>query len=178
MNRGVYRTVASGYVVSRPRGSSGRETESQSGGLAMRHTVSCLSVGVALAVSCSLHADEPQDFHGIWQYVEWHQAGEKMPPEHFKSAQLIIAPKECRVEAEGKTLSIATYKVGEKNKLRTVELDASHGEFKGKKVLAIFQIDGDTMKVCYDLDGKEFPTEFKSTKDNKWVLVTYKREKK
>ena len=143
----------------------------------MKNSLMGLGVAVSLFSVPALRADEPKDFHGKWEYVEWHHAGEKLPEEKHKSLVLVIGPKDCRVEAEDKLLSVATYKVGEVNKRRTVELDISHGEFKDQKMLAIFEIDGDTMRVCYDLEGKEFPTVFKSTKENKWVLVTYKRKK-
>jgi uncharacterized protein (TIGR03067 family) len=143
----------------------------------MKNSLMGLGVAVALFTVSALRADEPKDFHGKWEYVEWRHAGEKLSEEKHKSLVLVIGPKECRVEAVDKLLSVATYKVGEEKKLRTVELDISHGNFKDKKMLAIFEINGDTMRICYDLEGKAFPTEFSSTKENKWVLVTYKRKK-
>jgi hypothetical protein len=43
--------------------------------------------------------------------------------------------------------------------------------------LAIYELDGDQLKICYDLTGKSRPKEF-STKDAKQLfLVNYKRAK-
>jgi hypothetical protein len=44
-------------------------------------------------------------------------------------------------------------------------------------ILAIYEIDGDTLKVCYDLGGKNRPTEFKTKEGTALFLATYKREK-
>jgi hypothetical protein len=43
--------------------------------------------------------------------------------------------------------------------------------------LAIYEIRGDTMKICYDLGGKSRPKEFKSPADSQMFLVTYKKDK-
>ena len=43
-------------------------------------------------------------------------------------------------------------------------------------MVGIYEIDGDTLKICYDLDGKKHPTEFKAT-GPKIMLATYKRVK-
>jgi hypothetical protein len=44
-------------------------------------------------------------------------------------------------------------------------------------MLAIFELEKDTLRVCYDLQGKERPTEFSSSKEKPYFLVTYKRTK-
>ena len=52
------------------------------------------------------------------------------------------------------------------------------GPNKGKTFPAIYELAGDTLRVCYDLSGKKRPTEFKTKADTKLYLVTYKRKKK
>jgi hypothetical protein len=51
------------------------------------------------------------------------------------------------------------------------------GPNKGKTFLAIYELDKDSLKVCYDLSGKARPTEFKTKPDTTLFLVTYTREK-
>jgi hypothetical protein len=48
---------------------------------------------------------------------------------------------------------------------------------KGKIILAIYELKGDTLRVCYDLSGKARPSEFKAKPDTPLFLVNYKREK-
>ena len=54
----------------------------------------------------------------------------------------------------------------------------TEGEDVGKVVKAIYEITGDTMRVCYALDDSGRPTEFATKEGSPFLLVTYKREKK
>ena len=55
-------------------------------------------------------------------------------------------------------------------------LKGTEGPNKGKTYFCIFELDGDTLRVCYDLTGKNRPAEFKTAKDTLLYLVTYKRK--
>ena len=59
----------------------------------------------------------------------------------------------------------------------TLDITGVKGPNQGKTFLAIYELKGDTLKVCYDLSGKERPTEFKTKPDTQLYLVTYRREK-
>jgi hypothetical protein len=43
--------------------------------------------------------------------------------------------------------------------------------------MAIYEIKGDSMKVCYELNGKDRPTEFKAMPKTQIFLVESRREK-
>ncbi len=47
----------------------------------------------------------------------------------------------------------------------------------GKTLPAIYELDADTLRICYDLSGQARPKEFKTTEGTKLYLVTYKRKK-
>jgi uncharacterized protein (TIGR03067 family) len=51
------------------------------------------------------------------------------------------------------------------------------GPNEGKTFLAIYELKGDELRVCYDLGGKDRPTEFVSKPETPLFLVTYRREK-
>jgi uncharacterized protein (TIGR03067 family) len=69
--------------------------------------------------------------------------------------------------------------VDEKAKPRAMDITSeTEGPLKGKSVPAIYELKADTMTVCYDLDLKARPTEFKSPAGSNVLLVVYKREKK
>ena len=42
---------------------------------------------------------------------------------------------------------------------------------------AIYELNGDTLRICYDLSGSKRPTEFKTAAGTKLYLVTYNRKK-
>ena len=58
-----------------------------------------------------------------------------------------------------------------------MEIKGTDGPNKGKTIPAIYELKDDTMRVCYDLNEKKRPTEFKTKAGTNLYLVTYKREK-
>ena len=42
---------------------------------------------------------------------------------------------------------------------------------------AIYELKGDTLRICYDLSGAKRPAEFKSLAGTQLYLVTYNRKK-
>jgi uncharacterized protein (TIGR03067 family) len=58
-----------------------------------------------------------------------------------------------------------------------MDITGNEGPNKGKTFLAIYELKGDTLRICYDLSGQARPTEFKTKKDTRLFLVTYQREK-
>jgi hypothetical protein len=54
----------------------------------------------------------------------------------------------------------------------------AEGPNKGTVILGIYEISGDTLKVCFDPEGKKRPTEFKTAAGSQTTLAVYKRVKK
>ena len=48
---------------------------------------------------------------------------------------------------------------------------------EGATVLGIYELDGDTLKVCLSAPGDERPTAMKTAPDDERTLIIYKREK-
>ena len=63
-------------------------------------------------------------------------------------------------------------------KPKELDITGTDGPNKGKTILAIYERTDDTLQVCYDLSGKNRPTEFKTTEGAPLFLVTYKRDKR
>jgi uncharacterized protein (TIGR03067 family) len=70
-----------------------------------------------------------------------------------------------------------TCKLDPSAKPKALDITGTEGPNKGKTILAIYERDGDTLRVCYDLGGKNRPTEFKTTAGSRLFLVEYKRQK-
>ncbi len=121
--------------------------------------------------------EDPKLLEGTWQPVEGELAGEKFPDEQLKAMKLTMKDGKYTVTV-GEVLDKGSYKLDAAAKPKAIDITGSEGPNKGKRFLAIYELKGDTLRVCYDLAGKKRPTEFKTEKDTQQFLVTYKREKK
>jgi len=77
----------------------------------------------------------------------------------------------------GKTVDQGTVKLNPAAQPKEMDITGTDGPNKGKTILAIYERDGDTLRVCYDLSGKGRPKTFKTKEGTQLFLVTYKREK-
>jgi uncharacterized protein (TIGR03067 family) len=57
-----------------------------------------------------------------------------------------------------------------------MSITGTNGPNLGKTFPAIYELKGDTLRICYDLSGEKFPTDYKSVEGTKLYLVTYKRQ--
>ena len=130
----------------------------------------------ALAV-LPLDAAERDELNGIWIAESAELGGQPFPEEIRKSFRLTLQDNSY-VVASGKTQDKGTIKVDSTATPKTMDIRGSEGPNKGKEIQAIYEFDGTTLKICYDLSGKARPTEFQSTAANQHLLVVYRREKK
>lgn len=70
-----------------------------------------------------------------------------------------------------------TLKLDPAAKPKRVTITSTEGPNKGKTMEAIYEINGDTLKVCYALEGKDPPKEFESKEGTETLFVIYKRGK-
>ena len=57
-------------------------------------------------------------------------------------------------------------------------MTVAEGLNKGAVMLGIYEISGETLKVCFDPEGKKRPTEFKSASGSQTFVNVHKRVKK
>jgi uncharacterized protein (TIGR03067 family) len=60
---------------------------------------------------------------------------------------------------------------------KSMVIKPTGGPGKDKVLKAIYKLDGDSLVICYDMEGKETPKKFESTAENKFLLIEYKRKK-
>jgi len=77
---------------------------------------------------------------------------------------------------DGKAISGA-FKVDATKKPKTMDMTPSEGRYKDKTLLGIYELDGDTLKICFAEPGKDRPTDFTSKAGSGVVLAIHKREK-
>jgi len=136
----------------------------------------CIALFLALSLSCLSRGDDAESMDGTWLPSAAELGGEKFPDEVRKTIKLVIDDGKYKVTV-GKNPDRGTVKLDPSKKPKEMDILGTEGPNKGKRILAIYEMTDDTLRICYDLSGKARPSEFKTAKDSKRFLVTYKREK-
>jgi uncharacterized protein (TIGR03067 family) len=119
---------------------------------------------------------ELERFQGTWKIESVEMDEAKLDPKMFKDAQLVIMKDGEFSFKEGDRVSKGTFKVDKSKKPNTIDITYTEG-LKATFV-GIYELDGDTFKVCLDPTGKNRPTKFESKKGTGHVMEVLKREKK
>ena len=137
--------------------------------------VSALALTFSLA-AWSGDAKDGDAIQGTWLPSTAELGGKMFPDEVRKTIKLVVKDDKYTVTV-GKSVDQGTVKLNPSAKPKEMDITGIDGPNKGKTILAIYERDGDTLRVCYDLSGKSRPTEFKTGEGTQLFLVTYKREK-
>lgn len=140
-----------------------------------RVSASLLIVGVLLPLAHAGESDKDAKLiEGDWSPVSAEMAGTKMPDEFAKSIQLKVKDGRYTVTV-GKAKDEGTLKLDAVKKPKAMDIIGTDGPNKGKTFLAIYEVNGDSLKICYDLSGKARPEDFKTAQGTQQFLVAYKR---
>src|ERR1700677_1481718 len=134
---------------------------------------------LVLLIMQTAKSDGPKDsdaIQGTWLASRAEPGGKPFPEEVRKSIKLTLKDGKYTVTV-GKNPDQGTVSLDPSAKPKALDVTGTEGPNKGKTFLAIYELDGDTLRICYDLSGMARPSEFKTAKDTKLFLVTYKREK-
>jgi uncharacterized protein (TIGR03067 family) len=133
----------------------------------------------AVLLSSSSWSDDSKDdskkLQGTWLPRSAELAATPLPDETLKTIKLVVKNGKYTVTV-GTDTDEGTVKCDPSAKPKSLDIVGTEGPNKGKTILAIYELSGDTLTVCYDLSGKNRPTEFKTKKGSQLFLVTYKRE--
>jgi uncharacterized protein (TIGR03067 family) len=137
----------------------------------------------AAAACLALAADDKKDdaakeelkkMEGTWVLVSGEEDGKQKPADEVKKLTSTIKGDTLTILVDGKAVFEGTVVVDPTKKPKTIDTTSKD---KTVKSPAIYELDGDTFKICVGLKG-ERPTEFTSKKDSGYALYVYKREKK
>jgi uncharacterized protein (TIGR03067 family) len=145
----------------------------------MKHALAVMVCAALSFTASAVRGDGQEDrktMDGTWLPVAAELAGQKFPDAVLKSMKLIMSDGSYTVHV-GDTIDKGTAQVDAAATPKSIDIAGTEGPNKGKTILAIYELSGDTLRVCYDLTGKQRPTEFKTAKDTQQFLVTYKRDK-
>lgn len=131
-----------------------------------------LSLGMALVVGVC-YADEIKDLNGTWLPQEGMAQGQNLPDDFIKKSKLVMTDGKYQVTLDNAEIDKGKVTVDDKKSPKQMTIVSE----QGMTIRAIYEFKADSLKVCYETKEMKYPTEFKSTAENKWLLITYKRSK-
>jgi uncharacterized protein (TIGR03067 family) len=114
-------------------------------------------------------------FTGTWRFAAIEAEGKRVPEKNFKDARLVIEGEHFTAKESSGTFT-GTFKVDVAKKPKQIDVTFAEGPDKGKTALGIYELDGETYKVCMGYVGKGRPTAFESRPGSGHVLEVLKRE--
>jgi uncharacterized protein (TIGR03067 family) len=136
----------------------------------------CLTVAVSLTAFAANPPDESRAVQGNWKPAKAELAGQPMPDTVLNTISLKLDKGKYEVFVGGNP-DRGTYTVDSASKPKGMTITGTEGPNHGKTFPAIYELKGDTLRICYDLSGAKRPTEFKTIPGTKLYLVTYNRKK-
>jgi uncharacterized protein (TIGR03067 family) len=145
----------------------------------------CCAVGFAASGGCGTPADDKADlekevrkFKGAWTFESSETGGKELPTGELKELVLTFEGDKHTVKKGDDVIQVGTQKLDPSRSPKWIDVTMAEGPHKGTVMLGIYEIDGDTLKVCFDPEGKKRPTEFKSAAGSNDFFSVHKRVKK
>jgi uncharacterized protein (TIGR03067 family) len=142
-----------------------------------RHALLALAVGCFIAAKPEGDKD-PAKLEGAWVTSSLEVGGNKAPDAELKKSpgRLTLKGGKWTFTVGGRDQN-GTFTADPAKRPAQMDLKRSDGPNAGKTIRVIYELNGDTLKVCYAPLGKERPTTFDTTDKPGYALIVYRREK-
>jgi uncharacterized protein (TIGR03067 family) len=138
---------------------------------------------IALLFAVRVFGDEADEkdlkaLRGTWVVVAAEQDGK--PLDRIKDGTLVVKDVNFHITTKGGTEMKGDLRLNASKKPRYMDLAHQEGLLRDKTWEAIYELDGDDLKICYAEVGsdKPRPEKFAAPKGSGLLFVTLKREKK
>jgi uncharacterized protein (TIGR03067 family) len=131
----------------------------------------------------ALAADQDTSFkpgvashEGVWKPASAILGGAKLPQPSLEAITLKISGINYEVTIVGEQTDKGTCKLDQTTLPMRMTIIGTNGPNLGRTIPAIYEMkDAQSLRICYDLSGKEFPKAFAAPKGTKLYLVDYRR---
>jgi uncharacterized protein (TIGR03067 family) len=124
------------------------------------------------------HPEEFQKLQGTWILESWETAGEELSTANLKKRAAFIGANMLILRKEGKILHAGLMQIDPTKSPARLDLAIKEGVGKDTIMLGIYELDGDTLKICLDTEGEARPKEFVSKVKTNHQLITLKKPKR
>ena len=111
---------------------------------------------------------------GTWIPTQAEMGGQSFPDDVLRSMKLLLSDDKYKAYV-GNKVDQGTIKIDKSKHPKAMEITGVKGPNQGKTILAIYEVVGDNLTICYDMSGQAYPTDFESLPDTQLFLVNYQR---
>jgi uncharacterized protein (TIGR03067 family) len=137
----------------------------------------CL-VGLAALGAQADVAQELKRFQGAWTIESSVTGGMELPADQLKGLIVTFEGNRHTVQNGDQVVQAGTQTIDPSKSPKTIDVTITEGPSKGAVMLGIYEIEGDTLKACFDPEGKARPTKFTSATGSTHFVNIHKRIKK
>jgi uncharacterized protein (TIGR03067 family) len=124
-----------------------------------------------------------EQLQGTWEIVEVVSDGQAAPADKVKGGQVVFKDDEMTLKESSDDKDPRKFRIqlDPSKKPKALDSTALNRDYKGSVTLAIYELDGDTLKLCAPNNHeakKDRPKAFKSEGGSELVLLTLKQVKK
>ena len=119
---------------------------------------------------------ELEKLQGTWNVVSLEIEGMKMEEPAFKGAKIVVKDDTFTTTSMGAVYK-GTLSADSAKTPKTLDLSFTEGPERGNTSLAIYELEGDTWKLCLTVSGNGRPKEFVTTPGSGHALESLKLEK-
>ena len=113
---------------------------------------------------------------GAWVPVDASVAGKQLAVDDLRVRYLVLEAGGYRIiDRSNQVVDDGCYRVDEALAPPTIDIVGSHGLNAGRTMHAIYELTGNELTVCYDLQGGERPSQMRPRKDQLLLRITYIR---
>jgi uncharacterized protein (TIGR03067 family) len=119
--------------------------------------------------------EEWKRLNGAWEVVRTVVDGKEQPAP--KKATVTLKDGKYTVRQGGKVVAEGAGTVDPTTSPKSLDITPATGDYRGKTLSAIYEVKGDTQRVCIAPPGKPRPKAFEAKEGSGHRLTTYKRVK-
>ena len=131
-----------------------------------------------LLVGCSsvpLRKAVLRDVQGDWQCVNAVIDGKPLSEAKTQKLHLALTADRYKTMSGSEVLFDSTYEIDTSVRPPRISMVGTEGDLTGKVAHGIFELNGDTLRICYSMPGKTIPIRFESAPGSEAYLIECNR---
>jgi len=120
---------------------------------------------------------DAQRLAGSWKCLSATVNGKALPAETVGQLQLNLTTNRYQTKKGEQVLFDSVYSLDASKRPKEINITGTEGDLAGKAAQGIYEINGDTLDLCYTMPGKDRPKGFDSIEGSEVHLTVWKRER-